>query len=231
MPICDLSKWLLASSQHGSCVPRASVPGERAMWKPLHLLQSSFGNHLVSHPADSIYQKPSLRLAHIQGEGIGFYLLMGGRSVNLQPCQKTTTVVHSFLHIHTGLGILSFSMSNLYLHRITLRSPTTQQCPHGSQSKRKHTLSDQGHTKTTALCLEEEFCALSYWEKMDFLAEQHGLPVTESSILRQRCIPLSLVVYTWHEVLLYKALRNTLLSILLLCHAWPPMVRAPHSPR
>lgn len=151
--------------------------------------------------------------------------------MNLQPRWKTTTVVHSLLHIHTGLGILSFSMSGLYLHRITLRSPTTQQCPHGSQSKRKHTLSDQGHTKTTALCLGEEFCALSYWEKMDFLAEQHGLPVTESSILRQRCIPLSLVVHTWHEVLLYKAFGNTRLSILLLCHAWPPMVRAPRSPR
>lgn len=151
--------------------------------------------------------------------------------MNLQPCWKTTAVVHSFLPIHTGLGILSFLMSRLYLHRVTLRSPTTQQCPHGSQSKRKHTFSDQGHSKTIALCLGEEFCALSYREKMDFLEKQHGLPIKDSSKLRQRCILLSLVVHTWHEVLLYETLRNPSLSILLLCHAWPPMVRAPRGQR
>lgn len=52
----------------------------------------------------------SLRLAHIQGEGVRFHLLIGRRSKNLQLCLNITTVAYGFFPIHTDLGSFPFSM-------------------------------------------------------------------------------------------------------------------------
>ena len=183
MPICGLSKWLLASSQHGGWVPRASAPGESHVEAITPFTTQPWKSRSVTSTRLYLLEAITKVGPHSRRRDWTLPLFFFFFFLRFVYCLDSTSWWEEGYRIYSHAGkppqwlTASFPFTqdlgscpsqcpvSFFTGSPSYQLPPSSAFMEASPRERACSLWSRPHQGSTALCMGEEFCAPSHWKK------------------------------------------------------------------